>query len=268
MSGATIAFLTDFGASDTYVGQMKGVIRSIAPEAVILDLTHGIPPQSILLGAVQLQQSVTYFPPGTIFLAVVDPGVGTDRRSLVARSQGRYFVGPDNGLLSLALQKDAVIHDMVNRKLALPTISSTFHGRDVFAPAAAHLANNLPLEEFGPRLTDIIHLEWPQPVQVSEGQWQVPIIASDHFGNLITCLRPEDMRKMSLREASFQVAGHEIGTISPTFGAVGWGRWLAYVGSSDLLEIAVNGGSAAAESGLGTGDHILLRDLGISGRGR
>lgn len=261
---ATIAILTDFGLSDAYVGQMKGVIRAIAPQARVIDLTHLVPPQSVTLGAIYLQQSAPYFPEDTIFLAVVDPGVGTDRRSLAAHSGGRFFVGPDNGLLSLALNEQATIHALENPRLMNPHVSATFHGRDVFAPAAAHLANGVALSEFGASVSDPATLAWPEPIPQERGAWKVPIVAADHFGNLVTALKPGDMLRLGVREAAFYVGDRQIGTISPTFGAVPGGQWLAYWGSSDLLEIAINGGNASLSSGISGGDFILMKDLSVA----
>ncbi len=257
----TIALLTDFGLSDCFAGQMKGVIRRIAPRATMIDLTHLVPPQSIMLGAVYLQNCIPFFPAETIFVAIVDPGVGTDRRALIAHAGDHYFVGPDNGLLSFAMNATAQVHEIENPAYLLPEISATFHGRDVFAPAAAHLSLGVPLEEFGRRVGEIIRLQWPKPQPCSDAEWKVPIIGVDNFGNIITGLRAETLRHLNVRDLMFEVNGLHIGIISSTFGSVMAGQWLAYWGSDGLLEIAINSGNAAAECGLGAGDFIQMKDL-------
>ncbi len=255
-----IALLTDFGQVDCYAGVMKGVIHSIAPHAVTVDLTHQTPPHSVLIGAALLAQSAQYFPENTIFVGVVDPGVGTERRALVARSEGKYFIGPDNGLLSFVLKDDAQIHALENRDYALDSVSATFHGRDIFSPAAAHLANGAVLESFGLPVADPMRIPWPEPIPQKPGQWKLPILASDSFGNLITCLKPETLKQLRISDISIRFGEKRIGIVSPTFGAVGQGEWLAYWGSSGLLEIAINGASASAATALGAGDTVLLED--------
>ncbi|MES4793099.1 MAG: hypothetical protein C4321_09065, partial [Chloroflexota bacterium] len=158
---AIVTLLTDFGHTDSYVGVMKGVILGLCPEAVLADLTHGLASGDVLGGALQLAAAVPYFPEGTIHLAVVDPGVGSRRRPLVARGNGAFFVGPDNGLLTLALGDAPEVRLLAHPEMGLPRVSRTFHGRDIFAPAAAHLARGVPLTEFGPSVTDWQRLALP-----------------------------------------------------------------------------------------------------------
>jgi len=262
-SPPVIALMSDFGLTDAYAGTLKGVIHRIAPLATLIDLTHQIPPHSILIGAACLSQAAPYFPKATVFLAVVDPGVGTDRRALGAESGGMYYVAPDNGLLSFVLDAEARIHALENRAYWLEKISATFHGRDIFAPAAAHLARGVPLEAFGPPIYDPVRIPWPQPEPVVRGVWRLPIIAADHFGNLITCLRPEDLPRLGLSDISIRIGQTRIGAVSPTFGALGAGQWLAYWGSGGLLEIGINSGNASAVSGLGAGDTVRLEDPAV-----
>lgn len=259
-STGAIALLSDFGLSDCFVGLMKGVIHSIAPQAAMIDLTHHVPPHGVLVGASFLRQSVEYFPPGTVFLAVVDPGVGGERRALAAECQGRLFVAPDNGLLSFVLGQDARVHQIVNREFALDRVSNTFHGRDIFAPAAAHLCNGLALSQLGPPVDNPIAIPWPAPEPCCAGVWKLPILAADWFGNLVTSLRREDLRSLGLADIELRIGERRIGAISPTFGAVAVGEWLAYWGGADLLEVAINGASASAASGLAGGDWILLEN--------
>src|SRR6516165_5972863 len=157
-----IALLTDFGYRDHYGGVMKGVIASISPQAPIIDLTHGIPPQQVLAGALALRESVNFFPRRTVFLAVVDPGVGTDRKPIAVETKGGFrFVGPDNGLLSLAAERSEIkrIVELRSPRYRLPMVSPSFHGRDIFAPAAAWLWRGVPIDELGPPLHTIVQLD-------------------------------------------------------------------------------------------------------------
>jgi S-adenosylmethionine hydrolase len=147
------ALLTDFGLQDTYVGVVHAVILGICPVARVVDLTHAVPPQDVLTGALALDDAAPYLPEGAVVVAVVDPGVGSERAALAARAGGKYWVGPDNGLLSWQLAPDAEVVRLAEQRYRLPEVSSTFHGRDVFAPAAAHLLRGVPLDELGPRVT-------------------------------------------------------------------------------------------------------------------
>jgi len=180
-----IGFLTDFGTTDHYVGVIKAVIAGIAPNALVIDISHAVPPQSVLAGQRLLRASVPYFLPGSIFLAVIDPGVGTTRRPMVLRSGGHTFVGPDNGLFTPWLPGEAAI-ELTAAEYRLPQTSATFHGRDVFAPAAAHLALRVPTDRFGPALTDPVLLHPPQAQTREDGTIVGEVVYVDRFGNLIT----------------------------------------------------------------------------------
>ncbi|MEN9261160.1 MAG: SAM-dependent chlorinase/fluorinase [Thermostichus sp. HHBFW_bins_43] len=255
---AWISLLTDFGLRDPYVGIMKGVIFSIAPQARLMDLTHGIPPQDVAAARFALMTAHPYLPPGTIQLAVVDPGVGGARRGIALQLPTGYLVGPDNGLFSGILSQSAVLAAV---ELNNPTYwrsrnpSRTFHGRDIFAPAAAHLANGIPLRELGDPLNpaELIKLDWPEPEQLTNG-WRGVIQAIDHFGNGISTLPGQVLEGRSWRvilKGSRIPSGH-------TFAEAAAGELIALVGSSGWVEIAMNRGNASRALGLKVGDEIRV----------
>ena len=190
-----IVLLTDFGLKDHYVGVMKGIITGLCEEASLIDLTHEISPQNIREGAFVLGVAYRYFPPGTIFLGVVDPGVGTSRKGILLQAGDYYFVGPDNGLFTWVVKKEGLrwAVELKNRRYFQKKVSRTFHGRDIFAPVAAHFACGVPPEEFGPGRQEIVMLPWPE---VEEGPAYVKgaVIYVDHFGNLITNISEEKLR--------------------------------------------------------------------------
>ncbi len=267
-----IALLTDFGLEDAYVGTMKGVILRINPSATIVDLCHQVAPQAIAEGAFLLATSYRYFASDAIFVAVVDPGVGSERRPIALKTPHGTFVGPDNGLFGLVASECgvAVPRDggraslagssvvgvvLAERRYFLPDVSATFHGRDIFAPVAAHLSLGTPLEALGPPLEEIVTLPVPRPER--QGDRIVGHVAHvDRFGNLITDVTEADLE--SLAHPVIEVAGRRIAGISHHYAERA--GVLALVGSSGRLEIAVNGGSAAAALGLRVGDSIILSD--------
>ncbi len=246
MAGKLIVLLTDFGLKDHYVGVMKGVISGVCPEARLVDLTHEIPPQDVRAGAFVLGVAYRYFPEGTIFLGVVDPGVGTSRKGLLIEAGGYYFVGPDNGLFTWVVKKEglSLAVELSNKSYFRPEISRTFHGRDIFAPVAAHLARGVPLLDFGPELKEIVMLPWPEPKE--EGLFlRGAVIYVDRFGNLITNISEEKLR-CPPKKVLYQ--GREI-PFFETYGLAPYGEPLALIGSEGFLEIAVSGGSAAERFG-------------------
>ena len=264
----TIALLTDFGLADTYVGAMKGVIAGIAPSANVIDLNHHIPPQDVAAGAYALLTSYADFPNHTVFCCIVDPEVGSGRDALAAQvtAQGDtyWFVFPDNGLLTPLLQEvtlEAVV-SLDNPKYHHKKASRTFHGRDIFAPVSAHLANGVGLESLGTRrdLEQVRHLEWPEVVPTETG-FEAYIIHIDHFGNLITNLKGEGLEP---RADAWTVAcgGITLNRIAATFAEVPLGDPLAYIGSAGFLELAIRQGNAAAAWGVARGDRVLVRRLG------
>ncbi|MBM4367133.1 MAG: SAM-dependent chlorinase/fluorinase [Deltaproteobacteria bacterium] len=238
-----IALLTDFGLADPWVGVMKGVIAGIAPGVPVVDLSHGVPAQDVRTAAIHLDAAWRYFPAGTVFLCVVDPGVGTARRPIVARCEGRLFVAPDNGLLGLLPGPEV---RLVTAPWGLPKPSRTFHGRDVFAPVAARLASGTAFEEAGPVVADHARLSLPEP-DGDRGE----VIHVDGFGNLLTNLPGRDAGVV-------EVAGHDAPVVH-TYGAVPTGALLAHTGSTGRLEVGLRDGSAATRLRVGVGARVHWR---------
>ncbi|MCS6862212.1 MAG: SAM-dependent chlorinase/fluorinase [Abditibacteriales bacterium] len=261
-----ITLLTDFGLQDTYVGAMKGVILSINPHAQVVDLTHNIPPQDIEAAAFLLNGAYRYFPAETIHVVVVDPGVGSERRGLAGRVGEYFFVAPDNGVLSwvLADASSCAMVELKNTAYFLPRISRTFHGRDVFAPVAAHLSRGVPLTSFGPPLTDPVRLDVPQPV-IEENRILAQVIHVDRFGNLITNVMDETLaRWRGCANVVIEIAGQRINEVSATYSAAPPHGLLALFGSSGHLEIAVREGNAAEQLGVGRGARVSIGRHGRS----
>lgn len=246
-----ITLTSDFGAGP-FVGLVKGVMLGICPSARLVDLCHDLAPQDVLGGALVLEQTLRVFPVGTIHWAVVDPGVGSDRRGLVIEAMGMLWVGPDNGIFTPALLADpqARVHHITNQELPRRPVSPTFHGRDVFAPVAAHLARGLAPSEVGSLIDDPVLLDWPQPRLEGEallGQ----VLGADHFGNLQTNLsRIEVEAFLNGRPALVQCAGLTIDGLSRTYAVAQPGQVLALFNSLDRLELARNGGNLAGHLGL------------------
>lgn len=259
MARPLIALLTDFGLRDHYVGTMKGVVLGICPEATLVDISHEVAPQDVRDGALELAAAYRYFPAGTIFLVVVDPGVGSTRRAVAAEAGDYRFVAPDNGVLSVvfdqAMPRLAV--ELTNRTYARPTISRTFEGRDRFAPAAAWLANGIPLASFGPEAGALVRLDVPRPRAI-DGGIDGEVLRVDRFGNLITNIDDATLAGIS-GALTVRVGSREIPRVVSTYADVHVGELCALVGSSDRLEIAVHGGSAAATLGIGRGAVVQLR---------
>src|SRR5262249_11625566 len=264
-----VALLTDFGTADGYPGVMKGVILGIAPQVHLVDVTHDVPPQDVRAGAWLLSIAWRYFPAGTIFLCVVDPGVGTARRPVAVRAGDRFLVGPDNGLFSLVLAtataERAVCLDNLTYQLAQR--STTFQGRDIFAPCAAHLAAGMPLEVLGTPLDPetLITLALPQPTWSGEtlvGR----VLYVDHFGNLITDLGPTLTSAFRASSAAtVRIAGRIINARAATFAEGPEGVPFLVRDSSGHLAIAVRNGSAAALLGVGRDAEVTLCGLRSSG---
>ena len=252
-----VTLLSDFGVVDPYVGVMKGVVLSRAPGATVVDLTHGVPPQAVAVGAWHLSRSAPYFPAGTVHVAVVDPGVGSARRVLCARDRGQAFLAPDNGLLGPVLSDAAEVFALDVERYALPRRSSTFHGRDVFAPAAAALAGGQDPRETGPPAGEWERLALPEPREGPDGSLVVPVLYADRFGNLITTFDPSNLEDGVA--GLTVVAGGRAVPIVTTYADVERGEALALVGSSGTLEVSVRDGDAARELALGAGSTLVLR---------
>lgn len=267
MSRPVITLTTDFGQADGYVGTMKGVILGICPEAALVDISHDIRPQAIQEAAYVLHTATPYFPPGTIHLVVVDPGVGSPRRPLVVQTVWAVYVAPDNGVLSLALAQDPpclAVH-LTETRYRLPQISATFHGRDLFAPAAAHLACGIAPRDMGEPvpLSDLVTLPSLRPTLQPDGSWRGEVLHVDRFGNLITNIQypiPNSRRPGARGQIGVLAGGKWIVGLRQTFSDVAVGELVAYVGSSGYLEIAVRQGSAAARLGMGVGDPVWVEE--------
>lgn len=257
MTQPVIAILTDFGTADHYAGAMKGAILSVCRQAILVDITHGIPPHDVAAGALELAAAVPYFPEGTVFLAVVDPGVGSARRALAAEAGGFRFVGPDNGILAPALDQlpAGVVVSLDRPGFARQAISRTFEGRDRLGPAAAWLAAGTPLGDLGSPASDYVRLIVPEAA-VRPGRILGEILLVDRFGNLVSNIRRGDLGTPGAGVPIVRVAGREIGPLVDTYAAVAPGTACALIGSTDRLEIAVCEGSAAVELGARRGEPV------------
>ena len=249
-----ITLTTDFGTRDWFVGSMKGVILGVNPQAVVVDITHEIPTGNVRAGAFALAASCRCFPRQTVHIAVVDPGVGSHRAAIVVKTSDYCFVGPDNGILSLALAKEKVLEiwQVENENYFQQPVSNTFHGRDIFAPVAAHLTHRILMDSLGPPLKDYVRLDWPKP-QVVDGLLRGEIIYIDHFGNAISNIEPPGKSAGTVR-----IPNKVECSIQEFYQAVPVGRPLAILGSTGYLEIAVNGGNAAQTFSLKLGDPVEL----------
>jgi S-adenosylmethionine hydrolase len=256
-----ITLTSDFGLKDPYVAEMKGVILTINPNATIVDITHGVEKFSIRIGASMLASAAPYFPKGTVHLAVVDPGVGTERRAILIQTKQGFFVGPDNGILMLAAQNQGIEHinEITNPTLMLPIVTSTFHGRDVFAPAAAHLDNKVPSSEFGPEISDAVTSEITN-VEQRNGSFIGEVLHVDHFGNIITNINQKEIVdaktvSVKLQNLSLKVA------FSKTYAQAKPQEPIALIGSYGFLEIALNQANAAERFYVKTGDKIEVTSV-------
>jgi hypothetical protein len=277
-----ITLTTDFGLADGYVGIMKGVIQGICPGAVVVDLSHDIPPQDVRGAAFLLHTAHPYFPPGTVHVAVVDPGVGTERRAIALRTRRAFFVAPDNGLLSFIVANEPVeeIVHLNNPDYWLPRVSDTFHGRDIFAPVGAHLARGVPLRMLGEPIADmgeLVTFPLPRPRRRPDGTIVVQVLHVDRFGNLATNLPlerreeggevwleaylPEMERPVVFRpwELMVYVGGQEIRDLRRAYAEGRPGEPIALIGSAGYLEIAVTGGNAAHTFGTQVGEEITVK---------
>jgi S-adenosylmethionine hydrolase len=258
-----VTFMTDFGTSDHYVACMKGVVLSIAPEVQIIDITHRIERHDVVHGAFVLRQTFEFFPRGSIHVAVVDPGVGTTRRLIAGQYASQTVLAPDNGLISL-IHRDFPLTDLrsiENRRLFRSSVSSTFHGRDILAPVAGHLASGVNLATIGPTAAQLEILNLPEPVVLPDGGVEGQVLYVDAFGNLTSNISRSvvDACLSRRRQAQVHVGPLRIGPIRHTYADVKTGDILALLGSSGTLEIAINQGSAAERLHAGPGTTVILR---------
>lgn len=261
MARSVIALLTDFGTRDPYVASMKGVILGLAPDATLVDLTHEIAPHDVRAAARTLAACYACYPHGTIFVAVVDPGVGSTRRALAVDTGDYRLVGPDNGVFSAVLDEHPPkkIVELSDRKYQRPTVSRTFEGRDRFAPAAAHLAKGVAITLLGRGVSGYERLEWPVVASLADGLCG-EVATVDRFGNLITNIPRAEVERL-VRDGPIDIAldGRDVPTLVATYTEAGAGEVCALFGSTDHLEIAVNGGSAAAHLQRGAGAVVTVR---------
>jgi len=259
-----ITLTTDFGLADPFVGIMKGVILGIAPDAQLVDITHEIRSFDILEAAFIIDSTYRYFPDGTVHVIVVDPGVGSARRPMAASSKGHTFVAPDNGVLSFVLRTDSAAltpstYWIKNQSLFLNSVSQTFHGRDIFAPVAAHLARGTAIESVGPRIVDFVKKSFPKPRP--QGDKVVgTVLRIAKFGNIVTNLRRHDLG----RNFAIQVAGLSITRLCFSFSEAEPGEFFALEGSTGYIELALNQGSAAERLKIGRGAEIELESPGAN----
>jgi S-adenosyl-L-methionine hydrolase (adenosine-forming) len=260
LSDPIITLTTDFGTNDYLVGAMKGVILNINPAARIVDINHHVAPFDILDGALAIASAYKYFPPRTIHLVIVDPGVGTERRPLLVSGEKQYFVAPDNGVLSMIFEREScVVRHVTAEHYFLNPISPTFHGRDVFAPTAAWLAKAWQTEAFGEEITDFVRFSMPKAKPAGQAIKGV-VLRVDAFGNLMTNLTTEDVPAAMVASGDIKLAvnGKEVRKIARTFGDGIPGEPIAVFGSAGYLEIAVNRGNAARALGVNRGAEVSL----------
>jgi S-adenosylmethionine hydrolase len=254
-----ISLTTDFGIRNGFVGVLKGVIWGICPQAQIADISHSIAPQDIFEGAYALWRAAPFFPPGSVHIAVVDPGVGTNRRALGAQLGEQYYIAPDNGLLTPLieeaerLQRVMMFVKLDNSKYWLPKVSRTFHGRDIFSPVGAYLAAGVPFDDLGSAITDPVRFKMTRPVKTLKG-WRAHITVIDIFGNLTTDLLAEEI--LEFPEVLFKIGDQEIPGLSESYGHNSPGDVIALIDSEDFIEIAIVNGNAGEKLGCKVGDTV------------
>jgi S-adenosylmethionine hydrolase len=263
VSPRVITLLTDFGSEDYFVGAMKGIILTRSPKSVLVDITHAIPPQDVRTAAFTLKAAYSYFPAGSIHLAVVDPGVGSDRRPVLVEAAAHLFVGPDNGLFTFILEQvpGARTRHLTNTAYFLPHCSSTFHGRDIFAPVAAALAEGVPPANFGPTIRDAVRLEITRSELMPDGSMAGRIIHIDHFGNCVTNLACDQLPSLSNAPPfCLQVKEFQIRKLARSYyeGAAQCGEPFVVCGSAGMLEISIWSSSAAQQLSIKVGEPVLL----------
>jgi S-adenosylmethionine hydrolase len=259
MAKRLITFTTDFGLSDHFVGTMKGVVAGIAPLARVIDITHEVAPYNVTEAAFVIAETWPYFPKGTIHVVVVDPGVGSSRRPILAEVGGHYFIAPDNAVLSLVFDSAAhKVRVISNPKFMRREISRTFHGRDIFAPAAAHLAKGAKPAAFGKLIQDYVRTWSAKPVLKNKDSWRGTLLKVDRFGNLITNFSVRDFAGIKTRPFEMRAGAKRIHRLALTYAETEVGDLFVIVGSSGYLEIAANQASAAELLGSSAGATVEL----------
>lgn len=270
-----VTLTTDFGLNDHFVGTMKGVILNIAPDAQIIDICHSVQPFDILDGALALAETYNYFPARTVHLVVVDPGVGSARRPIIASSDRHNFVAPDNGVLSLMYAREERVHvrHVSSDHYFLQPISNTFHGRDIFAPVAAYLAKGVDHEKFGPEITDYVRFNAPKPKAIDAKTVRGVVLKVDRFGNLITNFTPTDVPALFEGQATgfkISVGKREVTTMRASYSEGSPGEVFGILGSMGYLEIAANRGAAnqLTSAAKGTEVNISVEGALAAGNGK
>ena len=260
MDRGIITLITDFGTRDGYVGAMKGVILKINPQVRLVDITHEVSPQDIFEAGFILKNSYRYFPDGSIHLAVVDPGVGSKRRAILVEAGDHFFIGPDNGVFTFIYESERIkkVVELTNKRYFLPHISNTFHGRDIFAPAAAYLSKGIPFEDFGGICNDVVRFDIPEP-ETERGIIKGVVLHVDRFGNLISNI-PEVLfgELVGRRMHEISIGGEVLGDIKGSYSEVEEEQALALFGSSGYLEISVRGQDAREKLKLNKGSEVKV----------
>lgn len=269
-----VTLTTDFGLNDHFVGTMKGVILNIVPEAEVVDISHAVQAFDVLDGALTISQAYSYFPNGSVHVVVVDPGVGSARRPIIASSDGYHFVAPDNGVLSLVYAKEDRVHvrHITSDHYFLQPMSTTFHGRDVFAPVGAYLAKQVDSHKFGDEIDDYVKFQAPKPKAVDENRMRGVVLKVDRFGNLITNITPQDAPMLFQEQPpafKILVGKREVTDIRKVYAEGAPGEIFGILGSMGFLEIAANRGAAAQVLGVGKGTevNIVLGEAAAAGNG-
>jgi hypothetical protein len=257
-----LTLLTDFGTRDAYVAAMKGTAYCTSPGIRVVDITHEVSGQDIFRAAIILEQVAGTFPAGTVHVVVVDPGVGTRRKPLAVECNDQLFVGPDNGVLALATSGPRRIFEIQNSELMRPTLSDTFHGRDLFAPVGAHLACGTPIEEVGPELQTMQELPLPQP-RFERDHIDAEVIYSDQYGNLMLNVHVQQLEGIDRDSVRTHIGGFDIAGLSTTYGDVEIGELVVYVGSSGFVEVARREGNARHYLGAPRGTRVRIEHAPI-----
>ena len=263
MTAPILTLTTDFGTSDHYVGAMKGAILSICPRAQIVDICHHVTPFAIGEGAYTIAQAYPYFPKDAVHVVVVDPGVGSARRPILVEAAGQLFVGPDNGVLAMVCARERhKVRLIANDRYYRKPVSATFHGRDIFAPVAAHLAAGVAPVRMGKRIEDYAQPDFAKPQRRGERAWSGRILKIDHFGNIVTNFHVTELPDAPLTPTMpliMTIRRHRIGVLARNYAEAPAGKLVLIIGSSGYLEVSVNQGSAAGQIGCKLGDSVSLK---------
>jgi len=256
MRAPILTLTTDFGLSDHYVGSMKGVILAICPGTLIVDISHLVTPYAIAEGAYLIAQAYRTFPRGTVHVVVVDPGVGSERRPILMEAAGQYFVAPDNGVLGMIFAREKhKVRVISNSRYFRHPVSQTFHGRDIFAPAGAHIASGVRLSSFGKLITDFVRPSFAEPCQAEPNVWTGEILKVDHFGNIVTNFRAGDFPRF----AELTIGITNIGRLVRSYAEAPLAELVVIAGSSGYLEVSINQSNAADRIGCRAGDLCRIR---------